>query len=578
MGRMQAIAVCALAVCVCGGCGRGSSGESGQTSSPAAGPPVASAGVARADARQQVQLAAEVSQELASKAELADPKLLRRSGMSYGGWHGSVSEDSRIFPRTRHIRRYETVRPWSVQYSTGRPMERSPWSVEPWPAIEDAPGLRKMLTDRNPRVRSLAVEALATLNQPEDIPLIARLLDDSSEGAAWLDWGMQRSAQFIPELMIREDVDKVELLRAWRPSQVRDYAGRAIEHMTGEKLDSAAFPAWWRDNKDARNSLWYWEQRIKRERNGADQSLIRVARAGTGRGLDSRRARSADAKRKALVKVLGELKRLSPETEAKVVLLSDIRWRDAHGGVELFTDEDIVGLRIPRARLLDLMDRKGLWPDVDWKVWYRPLVRRIAPLSDKLFQPADVGRLREVMRREFPKGDYAYLQLGIARLLPPATVNPDDPGTRDGELRAAIARDRSEVHRGFYEAELVRVGLPANWGYIKDKFFSETAGSNSPRPADSILQALGDPPLTPEKRRALIDLLTDEKYKRLWTLSPRLWGDDGYREYAARSLNAHAGYKLISYKDLDSLKKPETAQKALAALLNKIRNWAKEAK
>ena len=144
--------------------------------------------------------------------------------------------------------------------------------------------------------------------------------------------------------------------------------------------------------------------------------------------------------------------------------------------------------------------------------------------------------------------------LGISRLLPAAAPgNLDDPQTRDGTLRAAI---REGSDRAAYE--LVRVGLPRNWPFLKEQIF---AGSKHPLP--SMITTLGTRPLTNAKRTALGELLLDERFKPLWKT------DRWCRGSALRAVNAHAGEEIFPEpfpKELNDQTLPEVLQKVADAL------------
>lgn len=535
--------------------------------------------LAKLSVRDRLKLAADVSDELSKKAQSSDPEFLKQVALRSGSNINDETKNGPIFPMTEHIRQYEIVRPWSTLYvDIWHSGSISPWSAQLWPDLIDAPELRRLIQDSDPKIRSLAAESLATLHQPEDIPLIAALLDDSAKGPACLKRNRQESVLVIPGVRISSGTSKVEILRSWDKIQVKDYVKCALEYMTGKKFDSKAFPAWWEKNKDARNHYWYWKQRINCDQNVAEQIFIHELASGpSGFNYDKAQACSENSSRASLQNILAELHELSPEMESKVVLIADI---ECSRGRQLFSDSDIIALSISRSRLLDLMEYKEPWDEVDWRMCYQPFVRRLALLSDKLFAPEDVERLRALLSKKFSEYCCYQLEIGISRLLPPATGDLDTPNTRDGELRAAINRAKKSelipdaiVCRGHLAAELVRVGLPRNLEYVKELFFSEPEGSFCLELRDAILYALGKAPLTSAKRNALLDLVLDARYTPLWTrniLSP----DGRYRDTAARSLNAHAGYKLITSEDIIDLVQKDTSERTLETVIGKIRDWA----
>jgi hypothetical protein len=132
-----------------------------------------------------------------------------------------------------------------------------------------------------------------------------------------------------------------------------------------------------------------------------------------------------------------ELAILPAEIEVKVRLLAVNRYSSGLG-VQL--DEPLLGpfecRRLSAERLLDLLDRKGMWEDVaSEERAYMTLVIQLASQANGFFRPEHVGRLRAVQRRETGLGWLARraLTLGIARLLPPAHTGAlDDPDTWTG--------------------------------------------------------------------------------------------------------------------------------------------------
>ena len=61
----------------------------------------------------------------------------------------------------------------------------------------------------------------------------------------------------------RDDVLDIE--RSWHPRRVRAYAKAALVLMTGQNLEADNFGEWWGRNKNWRERLWFWEERLYRE-------------------------------------------------------------------------------------------------------------------------------------------------------------------------------------------------------------------------------------------------------------------------------------------------------------------------
>ena len=115
---------------------------------------------------------AKLTQELALKAENAKEEWLRELGIE-------IDSKSKVFPHESHLRELLIVRPWSEQYMPQ--YDAWPATSKPWFGEADSPLLRPLLKHENPELRALAVEVLATLHQPEDVPRIGALLADHAK-------------------------------------------------------------------------------------------------------------------------------------------------------------------------------------------------------------------------------------------------------------------------------------------------------------------------------------------------------------------------------------------------------------
>jgi hypothetical protein len=162
--------------------------------------------------RDRFQRAAKATRELRAKAVTQEEKTLQQWGMH-------LDHRQRIFPKAKHVEAYEKARPWAQYYCFDR-FERA-FAVE-WspPAISDAPSLRRLLDDPDPDVRSLAIEALGALHQPEDVGRIGRYLTDERETLASLDWALQLSSINPPVFLERMNIrsQRYRPLQHWHHS------------------------------------------------------------------------------------------------------------------------------------------------------------------------------------------------------------------------------------------------------------------------------------------------------------------------------------------------------------------------
>lgn len=87
------------------------------------------------------------------------------------------------FPLQVHVTKYLEVRPWSWYYATSDVRRKSTSGPKHQPGLMNAAGLRERLRDEDAAIRAMAAEALATLQQPEDVERIGQMLDDKAAAA-----------------------------------------------------------------------------------------------------------------------------------------------------------------------------------------------------------------------------------------------------------------------------------------------------------------------------------------------------------------------------------------------------------
>jgi hypothetical protein len=122
--------------------------------------------------RDRLDRAATASGELAALAEkISDSEIAER--MASGGYPSRTA----IYPRTSHLIRLVSERPWlRDQPLFNRPLSQLVIDSEEmrWPTEVDQPALRELLSDTDLDIRSMAVEALASLHHPSDLKWIIR--------------------------------------------------------------------------------------------------------------------------------------------------------------------------------------------------------------------------------------------------------------------------------------------------------------------------------------------------------------------------------------------------------------------
>lgn len=551
-----------------------------------------------AGARERLTRAVEGARELAAKAQESE----HADALQPVLYDDRKDLPPKRFPTKRDARVYSEQRPWVQQYlvrlsTRYQTVDRT----DPgWPRPEDASALRALLTDPDSAVRGLAAEALATLHDPDDVPRIAKLLDDRAESVQALGWNHILSATLpLPRAPAAgEDDSRVtDIERGWQPRQVRGYARAALTLMTGQELDSGNFEKWWERNKGGRTCVWYWRERLHLELAQAeavgsvdwrDEKDWHQKNPNAPYAEWEKRNRERQAQRLAAVRraVAQELAGLPAEVEVEVRLLAQNRYSS---GLGVSLDEPLMGpfecSRVSSGRLLDLLERKDLWGDVEWGgeegiPAYNTMAIQLAGRAESFFRPDQVDRLREVQKRERSLwwSGQAALCIGISRLLPPAPDGAlNDAATRDGVLRNGVKQLGEVFARGKIARELVRVGLPRNWEFLETEFFAERPQSAIPDLRSSILQELGAEPITGEKRGHLVELLLDKRFEPLWTTPATAGGGDyQHRLDAIRSVNAQAAREVLTDGDDARLRDPAQAAETLKEVLEKVHALAAE--
>lgn len=522
-----------------------------------------------------IKRAAMVSRELALKGEIPPPV---KEGPAIGYIPGEESDSHGLnenqpmkSPLESHVSRYLETRPWLMDYGKQPLLDRFRKDTVKWPVPADADALRSLLKDADPGVRGMAAESLAILLRPEDAPALADLLDDSAESAPILSRhpSFSGTLPFIIGTTATPPPDTFDRWHIWRRRTVADYAGKGLKLLTGREFPNKdAFQKWWQRNSDARSCLWYWQLRLQRTMDEVEtRAKLITDTAEREKQLISARTHVARV-------ILDELRQLPPEVEAKVRLLTT----NSHAGGAPITGSEgqfwpePPTLRLKADRLLELLDRRNLWTDVDWDAaHYNLLAERLGLWAEVFFKPRHAGRLRAALERErnqlWWSGQTALI-IGISRLHPAAKArNPAEAGTRDRILRDAAAHEPHRFVRGYCAAELVRVGLPANAAFLHRIAFVPTKVSGFPDVMQSILEALAHPPLSESKRRLLADIVLDDRFKDSWTRPFRSIGDDMNRNYAIWAINAQAGRIVITPEQASALADPQRS----AAELDKVR-------
>jgi hypothetical protein len=475
------------------------------------------------------------------------------------------------FPRLSDFRAYSMIRPWISAFTGPNYGVAGLLQITPdWPRSEDAPALRALLADKDGAVRSLAIEALASLRLPEDVERIRTLVIDQTPGApAIAAASPQSSAQFEGP---RNETDAVPF-RVWSDRTVGNYAWIAVRVMTGYRYrydgkdaGGMTFDDWWRTHNLGRQSLWYWSERLLVEANSLPPLVPRPGepdydyRQRLNEGASSYRARLHEATLKAL-------SALPADVQAKVFLATSAQ---AWGEVSpvrpvnaLFPEGFRLSIR--RERVLELLRERNFWPDVQDSPEIRMTVlARLARLAPEVLPRQDWPIVRQILEtRAVGANTGRWMPVFYSRLLPSATLkNADDPLTREGYLRAALTKATEGGAREAIASEMVRSNLDGQWPALSAAFYSESeSGHLSSDARLGILRALGEAPHSRNKLVVLVGLLNDPRNEMILTQVNHL-----YRQAVTSSLNAIAGNEYLFNNLLQDLGRPERSENALTEL------------
>jgi hypothetical protein len=503
--------------------------------------------------RQRLEKAASGSRELLAKARPMSEEMLKQLCLQAEMEQDQPALEENHFPRLADVQAYLKLRPQAVAYRDRFGQSALRNAVQTWPTPAEAPILRELLRDQDAAIRSLAIEALATLHLPDDVGRIGRFLDDEAAAAPVLANCFQISSMGIPQANAPDDL--VTHL-VWSDRSVSAYARAALRLMTGHRFDQkdppdVTFSQWWETHNLGKESLWYWQERLLRE-----QEVWRPASEAKARRAAAHRA------------TVAELKGLSAEVEAKVYLVTTrgMDNPDVIGPINEFFPEDI-SLRINRDRMLELLEGGLLWPDSDDVPEAEAMVfNRLGRLAPTMLPKEDWPRARAALEKFAP--GTRWTQILVSRLLPTAEAgHEDDSETREGYLRQALDHAQEGYTRDMLAAEMVRSNLEAQWPALVKIFYTEAERHAEGSDARlGILKAIGEPPCTNRKLAALVELVNDSRNDTLLTQVNERMGMDMYRHYAAQSLNELAGREYISFTLRQDLGIPERSKPALAEL------------
>ena len=522
---------------------------------------VASAEAAQLSARQRLEGALQVSRELVTKAQPLDQNTYAEMALRPSFSEDQTAVGRNQFPRLADAQVYWKSRPWVVAFTRQVFGQRALSPVAPsWPSLEDAPALRALLGDNDSAIRSLAIEALSALHLPEDVARIHALVNDEAAGAPVLANVFSLNSRGFPGPETGSDLLNAAV---WSQRTVGAYAWIAVRLMTGFQLDGndprgVTFEDWWKAHNRGKESLWYWEERLRRESRATATPELKP---GEGRDRYFERVGEETTALQARLHqaTLSELKTMPADVQAKVFLTatsSGYETAGATGPVNSLFPEGFA-LPIGRDRFLELLAERNLWSDVqDVPMVSQTLLSRLARLAPDMLPMADWPAFRTVL--ETRAAEQGWMPVFYSRLLSPAQA-------RDDYLRSALMKAKERYPKGEIAAEMVRSNLDGQWSVLANLFYTQPGTESSDWRVD-MLKALGEAPHTKRKLAALVELINDPRNETILTQVNRLMGMDGYRQQAVWSLNAIAGTEYVSFYIYQDLGQPDRSAKALAEL------------
>jgi hypothetical protein len=154
----------------------------------------------------------------------------------------------------------------------------------------------------------------------------------------------------------------------WSARTVAVYARASLIRMTGMPFDGQtgdgrSFSEWSEIHDQGAESLWYWETRLRREQ----YAYVPATRATDedGGAFSERQRLDAERYRAGLRRtVASELSQLSDDAQAKVFLATGGNDLSVTGPVNEYFPDGFT-LRIDQRRILELLDGRNIWPDVN---------------------------------------------------------------------------------------------------------------------------------------------------------------------------------------------------------------------
>jgi hypothetical protein len=322
--------------------------------------------------------------------------------------------------------------------------------------------LRAYTADASPDYRALACEAIAAHRVFNALPAVMPLVTDDTPALTLVTADAAGRTMTVGSYAKKALYDLTCSPNALQSHYAPD--SHEVCFFSRTFFDEISFLAWWKDNADYERKLWYWEERFRFEQM-----------------------------QPSFESAWDELRRGSPEFAAKIVLLYDTGTYFYRHRPKFWQDESFVAFlksSLSRARLLEILNRKGLEPDWEelarpplWRTYYDRVTTRLVSFGRRIFDESDLPQLKEILAEQ-----QQYLFLSKADLL--ALIAALEPTSGKEMLLEKIAKERDIFVRAKLAGNLIKEFLPEAGQQIVEIFFREKFEPADPDVREAIVEGL----------------------------------------------------------------------------------------
>lgn len=360
----------------------------------------------------------------------------------------------------------------------------------------DRPGLAALLTNANPRVRTLALGALFQREDGRDLPIIASLINDSAPTFPDLHDGLNQmgGARPLSELTNSQTVGDVaqRMLAFW-----------GVEHLPGGgywTVTSSDFAAYWARYAGRSNSASWFAVKLKR-----------ATRRTTPIPLEYQ---------PDVQKVLKEIASLPMPDRAwtELYVLAPQGWFEFDPGDEVVSDDHLLQMikGLGPSALMNFLQRRKISDDPDLQMdknnpEFVRLSNFILLHADKLLRPEDAD---SVLACE-------YVLRGSGAVNPAWAIGAAlaDPARAGKILRHALAtqtdrENQYEDDAGDVTGALWRIRGPAEMNFLVNWFYTVPPMMNAPYGQQIVFLWTVEAAARPDTKQLIAALVKDPRFDR----------------------------------------------------------------